>query len=82
VRQQRAVSLYRQLSGKDPRAAEAEIRRQTMSLAEPGVRRCVRFSMITSGMRALSRSRRRIAVQSASKAVGDDGEDEDGLVAQ
>jgi hypothetical protein len=29
ARQQRAVSLYRQLSGKDPRVAEAEVRRIT-----------------------------------------------------
>src|SRR5262245_31982110 len=32
VRQQRAVSLYRQLSGKDPRVAEAEVRRITDQL--------------------------------------------------
>jgi hypothetical protein len=32
ARQQRAVSLYRQLSGKDPRVAEAEVRRITDQL--------------------------------------------------
>jgi hypothetical protein len=32
VRQQRAVSLYRQLSGEDPRVAEAEVRRITDQL--------------------------------------------------
>lgn len=32
VRRQRAVSLYRQLSGKDPRVAEAEVRRITDQL--------------------------------------------------
>jgi hypothetical protein len=32
VRQQRAVGLYRQLSGKDPRVAEAEVRRITDQL--------------------------------------------------